>query len=947
MLIILAVASEPVAGQENNGQARGGVDPREPADSAPGGRPGATDPGAGLDDRIEEIEVIGRPSLITPLPGTVLSKDDIATNVQTLSADQIKASGALNATQILNEQLKSVTVADSTGNPFQQDVNFRGFSASPLATTPQGVSVYFDGIRVNEPFGQVVNWDLIPLNAIDGLALVPGATPLFGLNTIAGALSITTKSGFSHPGIDATLGGGSWGRFQQQATLGMNDDNLAAFLAFNRVREDGWRVNSPSDIRQLFGRGDYNGRWFGVTFAASIGDNRLTGNGTVPFADYEDDPRQIVAAPDTTDTSLRQFSVTARTYPTDATTVSFMGYRRDVDQDSFDADFWDDWERGAIGDRFGNCAFYNDGIPAPSNGAFDGSPGVPGCVPNGLANMGMTTQDSFGALIQLSWATERNQLVLGYSYDRSKVVFEQSQLLGFLDDDRTLIIDPTRPTDNVQERLVQALIDGGLIGSPEGFIDFCVASGTSLSECQALERRDEIQNVNFATGNPILRNRVNGTTATTGFFFFDAFQVSPSLTLSAGVRHNRTSVQNFVESDRPTPLWTFDPRLFENQPLKCRTDAQDVSSRFVCTEEDIDFTSWNPALGLSYSATENTTVSANFSRGSRAPSTVELACAKPPLREVLDGAIVGCTAPGALIGDPPLKQVRSKSYEIGADMALAGVDVNLALFQTDLEDDITFLSIGRGNRGFFDNFGQTRRRGLEIGLSSQTARYQWFINYSYLKATFESPSTAVNGSNSTAPRVRNAQKSFPIEPGDQIPGFPNHALRAGIKFDFTPDVSAGLTLIAQGEAFAQGNENNDHEPVGNDGFSSTFSIDAEGNIIGTDTITIDGEPFFGGRPFVGQGTIAPFWIVNFDASYRPTRNVSLNLSIENIFDKRYVTTGNLGLSPFQRNSVNFPGAVDGGGFNHNALNWQHDLFVGPGAPRAAWVSVNVTFDELF
>ena len=86
------------------------------------------------------------------------------------------------------------------GNPFQPDVNYRGYTASPLLGTPQGLSVYMDGVRLNQPFGDIVSWDLIPRTAIASTTLMPGSNPLFGLNTLGGALSIQTKSGVTHPG---------------------------------------------------------------------------------------------------------------------------------------------------------------------------------------------------------------------------------------------------------------------------------------------------------------------------------------------------------------------------------------------------------------------------------------------------------------------------------------------------------------------------------------------------------------------------------------------------------------------------------------------------------------------------------------------------------------------------------------------------------------------------
>ena len=86
------------------------------------------------------------------------------------------------------------------GNPFQPDLNYRGYTASPLLGTPQGLSVYMDGVRLNQPFGDVVSWDLIPRQAIASMTLMPGSNPLFGLNTLGGALSIQTKDGRDAPG---------------------------------------------------------------------------------------------------------------------------------------------------------------------------------------------------------------------------------------------------------------------------------------------------------------------------------------------------------------------------------------------------------------------------------------------------------------------------------------------------------------------------------------------------------------------------------------------------------------------------------------------------------------------------------------------------------------------------------------------------------------------------
>ena len=105
-------------------------------------------------------------------------------------------SSIVHAHRLLFEKnVQSVDINEAQGNPSQTDINYRGFTASPLLGTPQGLSVFLDGVRINEPFGDVVNWDLIPQAAISTIQLIPGSNPTFGLNTLGGAIAVTTKNG--------------------------------------------------------------------------------------------------------------------------------------------------------------------------------------------------------------------------------------------------------------------------------------------------------------------------------------------------------------------------------------------------------------------------------------------------------------------------------------------------------------------------------------------------------------------------------------------------------------------------------------------------------------------------------------------------------------------------------------------------------------------------------
>ncbi len=175
----------------------------------------------------KKIEVIST----TPLQGIGLPLEQIPANVQSVKGEQLKEQKSLSIADYINQNLTGVSVNDTQNNPYQPDVSFHGYSASPLLGTPQGLSVFVDGVRVNEPFGDVVNWDLISTNSINSINLIPGSNPLFGLNTLGGALSVQTKSGRTNPGGAVEAYMGSWGRKAGSAEFGgVTDDGAVDYF---------------------------------------------------------------------------------------------------------------------------------------------------------------------------------------------------------------------------------------------------------------------------------------------------------------------------------------------------------------------------------------------------------------------------------------------------------------------------------------------------------------------------------------------------------------------------------------------------------------------------------------------------------------------------------------------------------------------------------------------
>jgi iron complex outermembrane receptor protein len=151
---------------------------------------------------------------VSPLGGSI-DADKLPTPVQTVSSEQLEKTQTISLADYINRYLGSAHVNEAQNNPLQPDISYRGFVASPLMGLPQGLSTYVNGVRFNEPFGDTVNWDLLPQGAIDSMAMY-SSNPIYGLNTLGGAIAIKTKTGFSSPKHQLEVIGGSWDRHSEE-----------------------------------------------------------------------------------------------------------------------------------------------------------------------------------------------------------------------------------------------------------------------------------------------------------------------------------------------------------------------------------------------------------------------------------------------------------------------------------------------------------------------------------------------------------------------------------------------------------------------------------------------------------------------------------------------------------------------------------------------------------
>ncbi len=361
------------------------------------------------------VEVIG----VTPLPGFGVPAAQVPANVQAVTGADIMRQHPLNLPEFMSQRLPGVNVNDNQGNPFQPDVSYRGFFASPLLGTPQGISVYQDGVRINEPFGDTVNWDLIPTFAVSTINLIPGSTPLFGLNTLGGALSIRTKSGAQYPGTEARVYGGSFGRRSADAQYGGSDGELDYFVGASGFREDGWRAQSASDVRQFFSKIGWQDGKTDLDFSLTHAESDLSGTGLLPQSMVANDPKQAYTLSDNTRNRMTLLALNATRWIAGDALWSSTAYYRESEKNTANGDV------NQVSDPRSGVSPYEDGDPNASS-----------------VNRTRTLQRGYGFSTQAAIRSEAasgqsNLLIAGGSYDRSASEFRQSYQLGGFGADRS------------------------------------------------------------------------------------------------------------------------------------------------------------------------------------------------------------------------------------------------------------------------------------------------------------------------------------------------------------------------------------------------------------------------------------------------------------------------------------------------------------------------------
>ena len=370
---------------------------------------------------------------LSPVGGSEIAIEKVAGSVSTVSATDVARGGASSIQDVLAANVPGVSLNDLQGSGFQTDIQYRGFSASPVDGVAQGLAIYQNGVRINEAFGDTINFDFLPSNAIDGLTVMSN-NPAFGLNAIGGAISIGMKDGFSYQGgeIDGRLG--SFGRRQGSVQAGMKQGAAAAYFAYEDISDDGWRDNSPARIRRFYGdvgfKADGNelhvnltraNNFYGVVTAAPIQLLEQGGWG------------RTYTSPQTTTNDVVMPTVNASVALNDATKLSGVAYYRAFSQRKIDANLTNavDCGNGFL------CIGANLDPVLDQNGNPVAAANVAGVPYSSEIDRSSIDSDSYGGSAQVvnkdRLFGRPNQFLMGVSLDHGVTAYKTSAEFGTID----------------------------------------------------------------------------------------------------------------------------------------------------------------------------------------------------------------------------------------------------------------------------------------------------------------------------------------------------------------------------------------------------------------------------------------------------------------------------------------------------------------------------------
>jgi iron complex outermembrane receptor protein len=629
----------------------------------------ATPPSPGAAIELPEVEVVAT----SPLPSGGENPDNIPAMMQTVPAEDFARTNSQNVTDTLQQHIPGAVSIDVNGNPFSQDLFYRGFVASPRQGTPQGLAVYQNGIRVNEAFGDTVNWDLIPPQAIYRADVFP-SNPVFGLNALGGAVSLQMKNGFLWQGFETQILGGSFGRVSGLFEYGKQIDDYSLYVTGDATRDGGWRFFSPSTLFRLYGDLGYRTPGNELHFIASGARNMLGVIGPTPVELLAQEGESAVfTSPQTTLNAAGSVAFTGKFDINPQWSIASNFYIRTFEQhhtDGNDADLQDCADNGLPNSFGGSLCLNSNNFPNVTDGnAFvildrNGNPiqFSPSAIYGTIDRVAIHAT-TFGTALQATdndkFFEHQNYFTFGASVDRSLLSFSSTSQLGMI------------------------------------FPDFVIGNGAFPGSGDIIGTLGGIGKVpTFLTGN----------TTYYGVYTLDTFNITPELALTAGARLN---IAQIVTEDATGQA----PEL----------NINDTFSRI------------NPVAGLTYKILPTVTVYGGYSEANRAPTPLELDCADPNRPCLLENSLVSDPPLKQVVAHTYEAGLRGAQaiFDTGA------VDWKAGFFRTGSTNDIVSQASPITGLGFFANVPSTLRQGVEAEAGFRYGNLSAYVNYAFVDATYQ------------------------------------------------------------------------------------------------------------------------------------------------------------------------------------------------------------------
>jgi outer membrane receptor protein involved in Fe transport len=508
------------------------------------------------------------PTTPASTPSTALAVDKVPSGINFVNTPEIQRTNSLNVMDALQQNVAGVNISNVAGNEFQSNLEFRGFVASPVSGTPQGLAVYQNGVRINEAFGDSVNWDLIPTAAIKSIAVVTN-NPAYGLNALGGAVTVQMKDGFNYHGAEIDVMGGSFGRLQSSVQWGNQIGNWAVYGALEGVHDDGYRNFGTSDVRRFYG--DIGYRYDGSEIHLNMGaaQNNFGAAATTPVELLQQYWGATYTTPQTSQNQVGYLNLTGKFEVTPTWTIDAIAHYRAFSQRTQDGN--PTGAQPCTADATLLC--FGDGV-SPANG-LNGqqlSNPFPADAILGENDRTFTNTNTGGFSLQATNSDQlfghENRFVVGTSFDASVTHFGASAELG---------------TINNNYAVSSSGIFLGMSGSPVSDGPVGLRATNQYTGLYALDTFDVTKAFSITAGGRFndarisLQDELGIAPALNGNEAFDRFnpmiggtyKITPGLTAYAGYSEaNRAPTPLELECANPAMPCIIATFLVSDPPLK-------------------------------------------------------------------------------------------------------------------------------------------------------------------------------------------------------------------------------------------------------------------------------------------------------------------------------------------------------------------------------------------